>query len=98
MENEIIITNGDNNEVIVGGKAATGKSTVMEMIYQLLLSQGFEVELAQDIDYKDNEDFLKQMSEYREDRIEAVKKKTKITLREVRMKHACKKENCQCER
>jgi ABC-type nitrate/sulfonate/bicarbonate transport system ATPase subunit len=79
MENEIII---------VVGKSAVGKSTVIEMIYQLLLNQGFEVELAEDIDYKDNEDFLKQMSEHREDRIEAVKKKTKITLREVQMKYA----------
>jgi len=97
MKNELIITNGDDNKIMIGGSAGIGKSTIMEMIYQFLLTQGFEVELGQDLDYKNNEDFLEQMSEHREDRINAVKEKTKITLIEVQMRHACKKENCQCK-
>ncbi|MFW6246845.1 MAG: hypothetical protein ACOC22_01570 [bacterium] len=77
-----------NQEVKVNvvGMSATGKSCVMFEIYKALKTAGFEIQLdlKDEIDYENEVDFLKQMLKDEKKRIENVKKKSKIVLKEVR--------------
>ena len=70
------------------GNSATGKSTLMFEIYNHLIELGFDVELPDmsfenGNDYANQDSFINQMLDNREERINAVKNKTKITLREI---------------
>jgi len=74
--------------ISVVGNTATGKSTLMFEIYNLLTELGFDVELPPEgkengSDYASSESFINQMLSNREERLNAVKAKTKITLREI---------------
>lgn len=75
-------------KVNIVGLSATGKSCVMFEIYKALKTAGFEVELDLTdnlaiIDYENEVGFIKQMLKNEKKRIENVKKKSKIVLREV---------------
>jgi uridine kinase len=83
--------------ISVVGNTATGKSTLMFEIYNLLLELGFDVELPpmskeNDDDYASQESFINQMLTCREERLDAVKAKTKITLREIQSYNVNQKE------
>lgn len=71
--------------VNVVGLSASGKSCVMFEIYKTLKTAGFEVELDVDgqMDYPDEVEFMKLMLKDEKKRLEAVKKKSKIVLKEV---------------
>ena len=83
--------------ISVVGNTATGKSTLMFEIYNLLLELGFDVELPpmskeNGGDYASQESFINQMLTYREERLDAVKAKIKITLREIQSYNVNQKE------
>lgn len=72
-------------KINVVGRAASGKSCVMFEIYKALKTAGFEVELDVEgqMDYPDEVEFMKQMLKNEKNRIEAIKEKSKIILKEV---------------
>lgn len=72
-------------KINVVGRSASGKSCVMFEIYKALKTAGFEVELDVEgqMDYPDEVEFMKQMLKDEKKRVEAVKKKSKIVLKEV---------------
>lgn len=76
-----------NQEVKVNvvGLSGSGKSCVIFEIYKALKTAGFEVELDVEgqFDYENEVDFMKQMLVNEKKRIENVKKKSKISLKEV---------------
>ena len=76
--------------VNITGLSATGKSCVMFEIYKALKIAGFEVELDLTdnlaiMDYENEIGFMKQMLINEKKRIENVKKKSKIVLRETHL-------------
>ena len=76
-------------KINVVGRSASGKSCLMFEIYKALKTAGFEVELDVEdnlgvVDYPDEVEFMKQMLKDEKKRVEAVKKKSKIVLKEVR--------------
>jgi adenylylsulfate kinase-like enzyme len=77
--------------VNITGLSATGKSCVMFEIYKALKIIGFEVELDLNdnlaiIDYGNEIGFMKQMLINEKKRIENVKKKSKIVLKDIQTK------------
>jgi len=76
--NEILIT--------ISGTPNSGKSSILEMIYRELWIKGFKVELRLEDndfdDFDDERDFRLKMSQNREERLNNVKQKTIITLKE----------------
>jgi len=77
--NEILIT--------ISGTSGSGKSSIMEMIYRSLWIQGFKVDLQLEEndfdDFDDERDFRLKMNKNREERLDAIKNKTIITLKEL---------------
>ena len=71
--------------IIVTGYSATGKSAIAHWIFMELLKQGFEVDMAfeNNYDFKDEVDFRKKMSINQSERLNAIKAKTKIKIKEV---------------
>jgi uncharacterized protein YhaN len=69
--------------IIIAGKTNTGKSTLMSYIQQMLLKDGFDVELSLEgqWDYKNEEDFHDQIN-HEIKRLEMIKN-TKIILKEM---------------
>ena len=83
--------------ISVVGNTATGKSTLMFEVYNLLTELGFDVELTpmskeEGSAYASHESFINNMLEKREERLQAVRAKTKITLREIQSYNVNQKE------
>jgi hypothetical protein len=83
--------------ISIVGNTATGKSALMFEVYNLLTELGFDVELPpmsreNGDDYANHESFINQMLSCREERLNAVKAKTKITLREIQSYNVNQKE------
>lgn len=75
--------------ITISGLSAVGKSTIMEKIYRMLWTEGYDVELNlnSDLDYSSEMDFRRQMANNNAERQQAVKEKSKITLYEVHSRH-----------
>lgn len=59
----------DKINIIVGGKAAVGKSTVIYVIKEALKKAGLDVEFDGGLDFDDEEDFDEKMKPYIKTRI-----------------------------
>jgi len=64
--------------IVVGGKAATGKSTIVFIIMDALKQAGLDVEFDGGLDFEDKEDFIKKMTPYIEKRTKAIDRPVKI--------------------
>lgn len=78
--------------VIVAGSAGSGKSAMILQIEKLLKENGFDVELSFEgnPDYSGNNTVYFHEREERnfDEKIEAIKKRTKIILKEMQTRHA----------
>jgi len=64
--------------ITVGGKAATGKSTVVYVIKEALKQAGLNIEFDGGLDFDDEEDFDEKMKQYIGKRIYAIDRPIKI--------------------
>ena len=74
-------------EIIVAGTTCSGKSTMLYELQGILNANGFNVKISLEgnQDYKDIKDFNKQMQRNYSERIELLKKQTKITLKDMQI-------------
>lgn len=73
-------------KIIIAGTTCTGKSTMMYYLQQLLLKEGFSVELnLEGGDYANEQHFHECMNENLDERQHLLKDMTKITLKEMQM-------------
>ena len=81
-----------DREIIIDvrGNSASGKSTLVYLIKKMLLSHGLEVSFFADPDFSSNEVFESIMSKDTDKRINSIKKKTNISLRETMAHHIIK--------
>lgn len=64
--------------IIVGGRAATGKSTIVFVIMEALEKAGLIVEFDGGFDFEDKDDFKRKMKPYIEKRVQAIDRPIKI--------------------
>jgi len=76
-------------QITIAGQAATGKSTIMVLLEQFLVERGFDVGVELDnevIDYGSVSKFRRIINENFGEREQAIRKNTKITLKQVQVK------------
>lgn len=82
----------EKNEIKINivGFSATGKSTIMHLIYKELFKHGFDVdiEFGKFDDFENENDFRINMIKNQSERLRTIKEKSKIILKEVRAKHS----------
>lgn len=64
--------------IIVGGRTAVGKSTIIFLIIDALEKEGLTIEFDGGLDFEDKEDFIKKMTPYIEKRAKAIDRPVKI--------------------
>lgn len=64
--------------IVVGGKAATGKSTIVFIIMDALKQAGLDVEFDGGLDFEDKEDFIMKITPYIKKRAKAINRPVKI--------------------
>ena len=72
-------------KIIIAGNSGSGKSTMMYQLENLLLDNGYDVEISLEnsLDFKNKSDFYGKMGVYEEERLKFLKENTKITLTEI---------------
>jgi septin family protein len=73
--------------IMIAGHSNTGKSSMMYHLYQTLMQQGFEVVMNFEghPEHDSKKDFVAEMEYYTKERLDAVKKGTMITLKEMEL-------------
>jgi len=64
--------------IIVGGRAGVGKSTVVFVIMEALEKAGLTVEFDGGLDFEDKENFIRKMTPFIEKRVKAIDRPIKI--------------------
>ena len=64
--------------IVVGGRTAVGKSTIVFVIMEALEKAGLTVEFDGGFDFEDEEDFKRKMKPYIEKRVQAIDRPIKI--------------------
>lgn len=79
--------------IIIAGSVATGKSTVMYDLYQLMMKEGYSVVMNFEghPEHDTKESFVAEMESNRKERLDAIKKSTMITLKEMQLKREAHK-------
>lgn len=64
--------------IVVGGRAATGKSTIVFVIMEALEKAGLTVEFDGGLDFEDKDDFNEKMKKFIKQRVKSVNHPIKI--------------------
>lgn len=78
--NNMVIEEKDYEKIniVVGGRTAVGKSTIIFVIMDALKQAGLDVEFDGGLDFEDKDDFIKKMTPYVEKRVQAIDRPIKI--------------------
>lgn len=64
--------------IVIGGRTAVGKSTIIFLIIEALEKEGLTIEFDGGLDFEDKKDFIKKMTPYIEKRVKAIDRPIKI--------------------
>lgn len=70
----------------IEGRANSGKTTIMNLIYKTLREEGFDVKIAPSLDYSNINEFNKQANRNFDLKIETIKNTTEIILDQIQLK------------